>query len=173
MTATPRNKRVVLWIMVALAVLIFAVDAKLPQGWTPAPLYIAVVGTSMWLPGLRPIWTAALACTLLTVLAFFVAPPGPINADLFNRGCSIVAIWAIALFCVLHKRTEQRSLKLAAIVKPFGDAIISKSLDGVITTWNAGAEKLFGYTAEEVLGRPVTLILAPEHRDEESRILEA
>ncbi len=163
MTATPRNKRVVLWIMVALAVLIFAVDAKLPQGWTPAPLYIAVVGTSMWLPGLRPIWTAALACTLLTVLAFFVAPPGPINADLFNRGCSIVAIWAIALFCVLHKRTEQRSLKLAAIVKPFGDAIISKSLDGVITTWNMGAERLFGYTTEEVVGKPVS-ILVPTNR---------
>ena len=93
MTATPQNKRVVVGIMVALAALIFALDARVPQGWTPAPLYVAVVGASMWLAGLRPIWIAALACTLLTVLAFFVAPPGSANADLFNRACSIMAIW--------------------------------------------------------------------------------
>ena len=145
----------------------------MPQGWTPAPLYVAVVGASLLLAELRPIWIAATACSLLTVLAFFVAPPGWVNADLFNRSCSILAIWVVALFCVLYKRAERRSLELAAIVKSFGDAIISKSLDGVITTWNAGAERLFGYTAEEVLGRPVTLLFAPEHRDEESRILEA
>ncbi len=159
--------------MVALAALIFALDSLVPQGWTPAPLYVAVVASSMWLARLRPIWIAAIACTLLTVLAFFVAPPGSINADLFNRFFSILAICVVALFCVLYKRAERRSLELAAIVKSFGDAIISKNLDGVITTWNAGAERLFGYTAEEVLGRRVTLLFAPEHRDEESRILEA
>jgi two-component system, sensor histidine kinase and response regulator len=172
MATVPRNQRFIMGGMVALAALIFAVDSQMPQGWAPAPLYIAVVGASMWLAGLQPIWIAAIACALLTVLAFFVSPPGWINADLFNRGCSILAIWVVALFCVLYKRAERRSLELASIVKSFGDAIISKSLDGVITTWNAGAEKLFGYTAEEVLGRPVTLLFAPEHRDEESRILE-
>ena len=166
MITTPRNKRVVIGIMVALAVLIFAIDARLPQGWTPAPLYVAVVGASMWLAGLRPIWIAAIACTLLTVLAFFVAPPGWANADLFNRGCSIMAICGIAIFCVLYKRTEQRSLELAAIVKPLGDAIINKSLDGVITTWNVGAARLFGYTAEEVVGKPVSILVPPDHPDE-------
>jgi len=87
--------------MVALAALIFALDSLVPQGWTPAPLYVAVVGASMWLAGLQPIWIAATACALLTVLAFFVAPPGWINADLFNRSFSILAIWVVALFCVL------------------------------------------------------------------------
>ncbi len=172
-STVPRNQRFIIGGKVALAALIFALDSQTPQGWTPAPLYVAVVGASMWLAGLQPIWIAATACALLTVLAFFVAPPGWINADLFNRSCSILAIWVVALFCVLYKRAERRSLELAAIVKSFGDAIISKNLDGVITTWNAGAERLFGYTAEEVLGRPVTLLFAPEHHDEESRILEA
>ncbi len=163
MTTTPPDRKVVVGIMVALAALIFVLDARVPQGWTPAPLYVAVVGASMWLAALRPVWIAAIACTLLTVLAFFVAPPGWANADLFNRVCSILAIWVIALFCVLYKRTERRSLELAAIVKPFGDAIISKSLDGVITTWNMGAERLFGYTTEEVVGKPVS-ILVPTNR---------
>jgi hypothetical protein len=58
--------------MVALAVLIFVLDAQFPLSWSPAPLFVAVVGASMWLPRLRPIFTSAFACTLLTVLAFFV-----------------------------------------------------------------------------------------------------
>ena len=72
MFATPQNKRVVVGIMVALAVLIFVLDAQFPLSWSPAPLFVAVVGASMWLPGLLPIFTSAFTCTLLTVLALIV-----------------------------------------------------------------------------------------------------
>ena len=61
---------------------------------------------------------------------------------------------------------------LAAIVEAADDAIISKSLDGIITTWNHGAEKIFGYTAAEAIGRPIGLILPPECYAEEPNILE-
>ncbi|HEV3261486.1 MAG TPA: PAS domain S-box protein, partial [Gemmataceae bacterium] len=172
MTTAPRDKRVVIAIMVALAVLIFLLDARMPLGWSPAPLFVPVVGVSMWLPGLPPILISAFACTLLTVLAPFVSPPGPIDADLFNRACSILTIWVVALFCVLFKRMEQRSLELAAIVESSGDAIHSKNLDGVITSWNAGAQSLFGYAAEEVLGRPAALLFPPDRFDEESHVRE-
>ena len=47
------------------------------------------------------------------------------------------------------------------------DAIISKTLDGIILTWNAGAERLFGYSAEEAIGQPITLLIPPERQDEE------
>src|SRR5437764_746072 len=52
------------------------------------------------------------------------------------------------------------------------DAIISKNLDGIITTWNQGAELIFGYTPEEAIGKNITLIIPPDRRDEEITILE-
>src|SRR5437870_3692832 len=61
---------------------------------------------------------------------------------------------------------------LAAIVENSDDAIISKDLDGLVTTWNRGAARIFGYTAEEIVGRPVALLVPPERRDEEPEILE-
>jgi PAS domain S-box-containing protein len=61
---------------------------------------------------------------------------------------------------------------LAAIVDSSDDAIISKTLDGVITTWNAGAERLFGYTAKEAVGQHISLIIPINRRDEETAILE-
>jgi PAS domain-containing protein len=60
---------------------------------------------------------------------------------------------------------------LASIVDSSDDAIVSKTLDGVITSWNAGAERLFGYTAKEAIGQPILMIIPLDHRDEETRIL--
>lgn len=59
----------------------------------------------------------------------------------------------------------------AAIIDSADDAIISKNLDGVIQTWNRGAERLFGYRPEEVIGKSITLLIPPERQDEEPRIL--
>jgi len=81
---------------------------------------------------------------------------------------------ALALEARLERDREiQRSLAhLAAIVESSDDAIISKTLDSVIRSWNAGAQRLFGYTAEEAVGKPVTIIMPRYRLNEEARIIE-
>lgn len=64
------------------------------------------------------------------------------------------------------------SRQMAAIVASSDDAIVSKNLDGVILSWNQGAERVFGYTAEEAIGKPITLIIPADRLDEERTILE-
>jgi len=71
-----------------------------------------------------------------------------------------------------RRRTQEIAERLAAVVQSSDDAIISKTLDGTITAWNRGAEKVFGYSAEEAVGKPMTLLLPPERAEEESVILE-
>jgi PAS domain S-box-containing protein len=60
---------------------------------------------------------------------------------------------------------------LAALIESADDAIISKTLDGIITSWNKGAQRIFGYTADEVIGKPVTILIPKDHEDEEPTIL--
>jgi PAS domain S-box-containing protein len=62
--------------------------------------------------------------------------------------------------------------RFASIVESSDDAIVSKNLDGIITSWNRGAQHLFGYTAEETIGKPVTMLIPADHLDEERGILE-
>jgi PAS domain S-box-containing protein len=71
-----------------------------------------------------------------------------------------------------RKQAEKARAQLAAIVQSSDDAMISKSLDGTITSWNKGAERLFGYTAEEAIGQNIILIVPPDRRDEEAAILQ-
>jgi len=71
-----------------------------------------------------------------------------------------------------HRHVQAAHLRLAAIVESSDDAIIGKSLDGIITSWNPGAEKLFGYREAEALGRPILMLIPPERASEETDILE-
>lgn len=71
-----------------------------------------------------------------------------------------------------RKQAEKALVQLAAIVESSDDAMIGKMLDGTVTSWNKGAERLFGYTAEEAIGQNITLIVPPERLPEQATILE-
>ncbi len=101
------------------------------------------------------------------------------NVSLLERPLHVATLVSAAQ-TALRARSRQYELRdrfavqslLAAIVESSGDAIVSKTLDGTILTWNAGAERIFGYSALEVIGKPITIIVPYDRRDEEQDILE-
>jgi two-component system sensor kinase FixL len=95
-------------------------------------------------------------------------PHTPAESDL--RLLDILARQAADL--IERKPAEEQRGRLAAIVESSDDAIVSKNLNGVILSWNAGAETLFGYKAQEAIGQPITMLIPPDHADEEPGILE-
>ncbi|HVC30993.1 MAG TPA: PAS domain S-box protein, partial [Steroidobacteraceae bacterium] len=89
---------------------------------------------------------------------------------LWDAGKLIHSRWFIR--DVTHERlAEGARAHLAAIVESSDDAIVSKSADGTIRSWNRAAERLFGHAAEEAVGQPITLIIPPDRIDEEDQIL--
>jgi PAS domain S-box-containing protein len=71
-----------------------------------------------------------------------------------------------------RKEAEQAQRRLAAIVESSDDAIVSKDLNGIVTSWNPAAEKMFGYSPKEMIGQPITVIIPRELQDDERKILE-
>ena len=98
----------------------------------------------------------------------FVPYPTPLKNE---EGVEIGAV-NVLVDVTERRRSEEESARLAAIVETSDDAIISKNLNGIIQSWNAGAERIFGYTADEAIGQPVTMLIPEGHTDEEPRILE-
>ena len=70
-----------------------------------------------------------------------------------------------------RKQSEEATRRLAAIVESSDDAIISKDLNGIIASWNDSARRIFGYNAEEAIGKSITILIPPERLDEEAHIL--
>ena len=85
----------------------------------------------------------------------------------------LMAVIGTAYDVTEHQKLDEERARLAMIVESSNDAIFSVSLDDIITSWNRGAEKVFGYAAREIIGLPIFTLLPPERYDERSQILQA
>src|SRR4029079_9846613 len=88
-----------------------------------------------------------------------------------DRSGRIVGASKVARDITERKRLDLVQARLASVIESSDDVIITKPLDGVITSWNRGAEKIFGYTAEEAVGRSITIVIPEDRRDEETEVL--
>jgi PAS domain S-box-containing protein len=144
-----------------------------PTWWVGAFVTFATVAMCLQTPHEVAVFSLfALACVLRAAIA-----EGQLLHAIYVPGLATILLLANitkrsqvaaqdAMLQAARARSESRSsdeqrLQLAAIVESSGDAIIASSLDGRVRSWNKGAERLFGYAAEEVLGQPLSLLLAP------------
>ena len=136
-------------------------------------------------------WAGVLSVLLSGLAAwfFFMPPAFEFSID-WSGGIALftfifVALLLVALVTALNSairllriEIEQRrqgelaSHRLAAVVANSDDAIVAKDLNGIITDWNAGAQRLFGYTADEAIGKHVSMLIPPDRHNEEPSILE-
>ena len=84
----------------------------------------------------------------------------------------LLRVWGTQRDITERKQAEEVRARLAAIVESSEDAIIAKTLDGIITDWNRGAKKIYGYSAQEVLGKPINILVPPDRPNEIPMILE-
>ena len=95
----------------------------------------------------------------------------PYPTPLFDAAGELIGAVNMLVDITDRKRAEEVGQRLVAIVESSDDAILSKNLDGIIASWNRGAERLFGYTADEIVGKSVTMLIPAERLDEEPEIL--
>jgi len=95
----------------------------------------------------------------------------PYPTPLYDASGTLIGAVNMLIDITDRKRADLHAQRLASIVESSDDAIVSKDLNGIITSWNGGAERLFGYRAEEVIGRPITILIPEDRIDEEPEII--
>lgn len=178
-TPATNTERGIIVLLCLLVTGIFALDLLTPVGVADGILYVTAVLMTPWLSNKRAPFIVAGGCTVLTILGVVLSPginvvySGSIIAwnAVINRIYAIVILWATAGLSHQYCRKNEHSLRLASIVESSDDAIIGQTLQGRITSWNKGAERIFGYPEQEVLGKFMTILFPPDRFFEEPEIL--
>jgi PAS domain S-box-containing protein len=122
--------------------------------------------------GLRACWSTPIRSSEGKVLGTFAIYYREPRAGTPYERNIVERVTHLASIAVEREQAEEAQLRLMAIAASSDDAIISKTLGGIITSWNAGAQRIFGYTAEEAVGRPIKMLIPPDREDEESQIID-
>lgn len=159
-----------------IAALSIAMIALVPEHGFGATLRRKDAGGQLFRRLLVPIIVVPLILGWLRILGqnadFYDLSFGTALRTLIEISLFVAIIWWTANSISWHEKTAQSAeSRLAAIIESSEDAIIGTSLDGTISTWNAGAEKMFGYSAAEAIEHPVTMLLPLNRIDEETDIL--
>src|SRR5262245_40393141 len=183
-------------VAVAATALAVAFRGALTPLWgqhLPLIMFYPAIMVSAWLGGFGP---GILATTLSAASAALLWPlrMGDNMADLVGLAVFVgIGLFISTLTRALHvtrerlashvralekdastrEKAEEAQARLASIVQHSDDAIVSKTLEGVITSWNDAATRIFGYLPEEVIGRSITIIIPADRLDEETQVLTA
>ncbi len=136
-------------------VAVFAADLVTPLGYLDGILYSIPVLLGLWVPGSRYPFMAASAATLFILIDVTLSGRAaiPIAVVLVDRLSAIAILWVLAAAIAWRKRRDVVIEHLSAIVESSDDAILGTTLDGTVTSFNAGAERLFGISTSSVAGR--------------------
>ncbi len=150
---------------------LFGQDILLSLGMANSLLYAAAIFLCLLARSAAQIFSVPIAAMACLLAGAYFKLYDHTNVDfLYVRLSVILSIWIIALLSLQRLRNEQIQARLAAIVRSSQDAIISKTKNHIVRTWNQAAERIYGYTAAEMIGRPISVICPPDRFHELAEI---
>jgi len=186
-----QNKRANIRLVIFSAVLacaMLAFDLSTPLGVAGGLPYVALVLMGSWFPRKRHVFFLATVATFLTVVGYLQSPAGGVEwMVMTNRFLALSVIWVTAVLVAKRKQTEQHLIDLnenletlveertrdvyrseqhfRAVAETAQDAIVMVDAAGAITQWNDAASRIFGYSADEIIGQPILTIIPERYRD--------
>ena len=156
-----RSPATLVGVSIVLAAIFFIFDLITPLGVAGGAAYIALVFIGFWAPWWYYIFLMAGLASLLTVLGYFISPPGAMLwVGLADRGLTLLAIWVVAIFGSIIQKSQA---KFRTAIDNAFDGIININASGLIESFNLGAQKIFGYTQDEVLGKKISILIPPNN----------
>lgn len=159
-----------------LCCLVFVLDISTPTEMAIYIAYIPLIFCDQWFKRRQISFLFATVASALIIIAFFVEPLDSIETrlEVVNRLLALLVLWIIAVLVFrigIAKQINEAKWRLASVVESSDDAIITKTLDGIITSWNRGATEMFGYNSAEAVGRYIGFLIPKNRQAEETQII--